>query len=113
MPGSRPVGVTAARRVENPAEEDGDEDEGDQSAGERPEHGAKHIGPERCRVRPGARNLRSGVQRDLLVGRRERPSDLHAAFLTKHEAHLLRRAEPLGMVGAIRRAGAAVRYGAK
>ena len=47
VPWPAPVGVTAARGIKDPAEEDGDEDEGDESAGQGPEHCAKHIGPER------------------------------------------------------------------
>jgi hypothetical protein len=58
----------------------------------------------RTRLRPGARRPgagtpRLGVQRDLLVGRRERPRDLHAALLAKDEPELARGAEPVGMVG--------------
>jgi hypothetical protein len=39
------------------------------------------------------------VQRDLFVGRRERPRDLRAALLPEHEAKLTRRAESVRMVG--------------
>jgi hypothetical protein len=53
VPGS--VSVAATRRVKDPAEKDGEEDEGDESAGQGPEHGAKHIGPARCRVHQRAR----------------------------------------------------------
>jgi hypothetical protein len=40
---------------------------------------------------------RSGVQRDLLAGRRKRPRDLQPSLLPEHEAKLARRAESVGM----------------
>ncbi len=44
------------------------------------------------------------VQRHLLARRRERPCDLQATFLAKHEPQLLGRPQPVRMVRAIRRA---------
>ena len=46
-----------------------------------------------------------GVQRRLLLSRRERPRGLAAALLAEDEAQLARRPQPLRMVGAERRAG--------
>src|SRR5215218_1724414 len=45
------------------------------------------------------------VQRSLLLRARQRPRDLAAPLLAEHEAHLLRRAQPVRVVGAERRAG--------
>ena len=61
---ARPVGVPMTRRVQDPAEEDGDEDEGDQSAGQGPEHGPKHIGPTRCPAHPGSSRLSPRAKTD-------------------------------------------------
>ena len=60
-----------------------------------------------------ARTLHAGVQRDLLAGRGERPRHLQAALLAKHELQLARRSQALGMIGAIRGAGARARHRAK
>ena len=43
--------------------------------------------------------MRSGVQRGLLLGGRERPRGLPAALLAEHEAHLAGRAQPSGWSG--------------
>ena len=50
----------------------------------------------------------SGVQRDLLVGRGERPCDLQPPLLAEHEPKLARRPEPLWVSGAECRARAAL-----
>jgi hypothetical protein len=70
--------------------------------------------PARTRLRPGTRRpwvgtARLGVQRNLLVGRGERPRDLHAALLAKDEPELARGPEPVGMVGSEGRAGPGLR----
>jgi hypothetical protein len=39
----------------------------------------------------------SSVERDLLAGRRERPSHLHAPLLPEHEAELARRPQAIRM----------------
>ena len=49
--------------------------------------------------------LHPGVQRDLLAGRGERPRDLQAALLAKHELQLAGRPQTLGMVGPVGGAG--------
>ena len=112
------VGVAAARGVQDPAEQNGDQDEGDESAGQRPEHTAKHIGrarePARARFdRRAARRVRLRVQGDLLVGRGERPRDLEPSLLTEHEPQLAGWAQPLRVVGTEGRARAAVRHRAQ
>jgi hypothetical protein len=47
----------------------------------------------------------SGVQRDLLAGRRERPRHLQAALLTKDEVQLAGGPQTVRMCGAESRAG--------
>ena len=54
--------------------------------------------------------LHAGVQRYLLAGRWERPGDLEAALLTKHELELAGWAQTVGMVGPVGRARAGVRH---
>jgi hypothetical protein len=51
------------------------------------------------------RNHHLSVQRDLLAGRGERPGDLEPALLAKHEPHLARGSQPVGVLWAKRRAG--------
>ncbi len=54
---------------------------------------------------------RSGVQRDLLARRGERPGDLETALLTEVEAQLTRWTQPFRMVGTESRAGHAITDG--
>ena len=54
--------------------------------------------------------LHAGVQRDLLAGRGERPRHLQAPLGAKHELELAGRPQPLGMIGAIGRAGTRARH---
>ncbi|MGI9183848.1 MAG: cation:proton antiporter [Solirubrobacteraceae bacterium] len=102
------VGVAAVRRIHDPADEDGEENEGDKTADQGPVHDRKHIGrartPTRSRRRPGP-GRPSGVQSDLLAGRRERPRHLHLSLLAKDEAHLTGRSQAVGVNGPEGRAG--------
>src|SRR4051812_29105203 len=54
---------------------------------------------------PTGRSGLLGVKGGLLLRVRERPGGLPATLLPEHEAELLRRPQPLRMVGAERRAG--------
>ena len=52
---------------------------------------------------PRPRRSRLRVKRSLLLRARQRPGDLAPALLAEHEAHLLRRAQAVRMIGAERR----------
>ena len=95
-------GVVLARGVHHPAEENGDQDEGDEAAEKWPEHGA-----ETYRA-PPAGELPSAVESDLLLWRRERPGHLQAALLAKDEPHLTGRSQPLGVIGTVGRTRASL-----
>src|ERR1039458_7111585 len=72
------------RGVHQPAEEHGEQNEGDESADQRPVHGAKPY-------------TSSDVKRNLLARRRERPRYLQPPLLTEDEPQLARRTQPVGM----------------
>jgi hypothetical protein len=87
------VRLAPRRPIHDPSDQDRDQYHGDEPTDQRPEH---------------ARNDTSGVQRDLLVGRREGPRDLQPAFLAEHEPHLSGRAQTVRVSGAEGRTRAAV-----
>src|ERR671923_1097393 len=69
-----------------------------------------HAPPASCQAGDFPRTVSSTrwslrVKRRLLLSRRKLPRRLAPALLAEHEPHLARRAEPLGAVGAERRAG--------
>lgn len=96
------LGIAALTPVHDPAEQDGEQHERDESADQRPVHGVKDI-----RAWPDAEPARSepafaerlgltlSVASHLLAGRRECPGDLHAPFLTEDETQLAGRPEPI------------------
>ena len=71
------VVAVAARHVHDPAEEDGEEDEGDERADQRPVHGENLI------REPSGRA--SSMQGDLLGRGGERPRHLQAPLLAEDE----------------------------
>jgi hypothetical protein len=80
--------VAVAGRIQDPSQQHRHQDEGDKSTDQRPEHAANiSDGPGLAQAGTGPLRL-SGMQRDLLVGRRERPGHLLAAFLTEYESQL-------------------------
>lgn len=81
-----------AAGVHHPAEHDGQQHESDEPADQGPVHGHKHI-------------RASGMERDLLAGRRKRPGHLALTLLTKNEAQLAGRTQSVGMRRAEGRAG--------
>jgi hypothetical protein len=74
------VRVAMTARIHDPAHDQGKEDEGDESAEQRPVHPQNIYEPAPVTARRGVSRLgpalASGVQRDLLAGRGEGPGDL-------------------------------------
>jgi hypothetical protein len=88
------VALTASPGVHDVPDQDREQEDGDESTDERPEH------------RP---NDTSGVQCDLLVGRRERVGDLETPLLAEHESQLAGWPEPVRMSGSEGGTGPAAR----
>ena len=115
------VGVAAvARGVHHPTDRHGQQHERDESTDQRPVHAvniyeagqmpSRSVAPDAERREPPTR---SGVQRDLLGGRRKRPRDLQPSLLAEHEPQLARRAQSVGMRRTKGRAGSGPGYGAE
>ena len=94
------AGIAATPRINQPPDEDGQQDEGDEPTDEGPVHEANVIRRALSMRRPRA----LGVQCHLLAGRGKCPGHLPAPLLAEHEPHLTGRPQPVGMVGTVGRA---------